>query len=128
MTLFSSVTVGWLGRRVLDWGGWLGSFLLSLIGIYNSLPPTTQQVVQQAISGNWKEITLGALIPIFGLVVSQVMSWRATVKPQVVTQEGNKVPLDALPPSVEKTAEIIATARKSAKPTLLERLRGMTRR
>jgi hypothetical protein len=106
MNILSSVAIGWLGRRVLDWGGWLGTFLLSIIGIYNSLPPGAQEAIQSVLSGRWQDITLGAIIPLAALVWSQVVSFRATVKPQVVTSAGRR--LENLPAPIQ--ADIEATA------------------
>ena len=123
MSLFTSVAAGWLARRILDYGGWLGTFLLTVITTYNNLPPAVQESIALAVQGNWKEITLGALLPLFGLVVSQVQSFRATVKPQVVTPEGKKVRLDELP--VGERVETVTAARRVAaqkKPSLLERI------
>lgn len=118
MRLLGTAGRGWLLRRILDWGGWLGTFLLAAIQLYNTLPPHAQASLQSALSGNWREITLGALVPLLGLVVSQVQSWRATVEPQVVTPEGEKV---KLPP--DETAAITPSAPlPPRRPTLLDRL------
>lgn len=105
MSILSSVALGWFGRRVLDWGGWLGTFLLSLIGIYNGLPPGAQEAIQAVLSGRWQDITLGAIIPLAALVWIQIASFRATVRPQVVTIEGQRVETDKLAPSVQRTIE-----------------------
>lgn len=106
MSILSSVALGWFGRRVLDWGGWLGTFLLSIIGIYNSLPPGAQEAIQSVLSGRWQDITLGAIIPLAALVWSQVVSFRATVAPQIVTSAGRR--LENLPAPIQ--ADIEATA------------------
>lgn len=119
MSILSSVALGWFGRRVLDWGGWLGTFLLSLIGIYNSLPPGAQEAIQAVLSGRWQDITLGAIIPLAALVWSQIASFRATVKPQVVTDEGHRVETEKLEPAAQRT--INATV-KAAPKTVLDLL------
>jgi hypothetical protein len=119
MSILSSVALGWFGRRVLDWGGWLGTFLLSLIGIYNSLPPGAQEAIQAVLSGRWQDITLGAIIPLAALVWSQIASFRATVKPQVVTDEGQRVEMDKLPPADQRAVN--ATV-KAAPKTILDAL------
>jgi hypothetical protein len=121
MSIFTSVALGWLGRRVLDWGGWLGSFLLAIIGLYNGLPPVAQEAVQAVLSGHWQDITLGSLIPLTALVWSQVASFRATVRPQVVTPRGEKVELAKLAPAEQQA--VTATVEASARPrTILEAL------
>lgn len=121
MSILSSVALGWLGRRVLDWGGWLGTFLLTLIGLYNALPPVAQDAVQAVVSGRWQDITLGSLIPLGALVWSQIASFRATVKPQVVTPRGEKVELEQLPPAEQRT--VTATVESAARSrTILDML------
>jgi len=115
MSILSSVALGWLGRRVLDWGGWLGTFLLTIIGLYNGLPPLAQQAIQAVVSGHWQDITLGSLIPLAVLVWSQVSSFRATVKPQIVTSAGQKIDLDALQPVAAATVEATAVAAKRSR-------------
>lgn len=119
MSILSSVALGWFGRRVLDWGGWLGTFLLTLIGIYNGLPPAAQQAIGAVIKGEWQSLTLGSLIPIAALVWSQIASFRATVKPQVVTDEGKRVEMDKLAPAAQQTVK--ATVREAPK-TILDAL------
>lgn len=119
MSILSSVALGWFGRRVLDWGGWLGTFLLTLIGIYNGLPPAAQQAIGAVIKGEWQSLTLGSLVPIAALVWSQIASFRATVKPQVVTDEGKRVEMDKLAPAAQQTVN--ATVREAPK-TILDAL------
>ena len=113
MSILSSVALGWFGRRILDWGGWLGTFLLSVIGVYNSLPPVAQEAIQAVVTGHWQDITLGSLIPLGALVWSQIASFRATVRPQLVTPAGKKVELDQLTPAAQ--ADVLVTAAQ-AKP------------
>jgi predicted flavoprotein YhiN len=113
MSILSSVALGWVGRRVLDWGGWLGTFLLTVIGLYNGLPPAAQTAVQAVLSGHWQDITLGSLIPMAALVWSQIASFRATVRAQIVTPQGAKVELDQLPPAAQQ--DVLVTA-SQAKP------------
>lgn len=122
--IVKSVVLGWLGRRALDWGGWLGTFLLGLVGLYNSLPPGAQTALGNALQGNWQEITLGSAIPLVMLIVSQVMSFRATVKPQVVTDKGEKVAMKELPKATqtEVKQKVDAAVEKERKPNLLERI------
>jgi hypothetical protein len=121
--IVKSVVLGWLGRRVLDWGGWLGTFLLGLIGLYNALPPGAQASIGSALQGNWQDITLGSVIPLAALVFSQVMSFRATVKPQVVTDKGEKVAMKELPKATQaEVKQKIETEAKQKRPTFLDGL------
>lgn len=120
----SSAALGWFGRRILDWGGWLGTFLVGLLSFYNSLTPQMQDVIVNLLSSRWEQITLGAIVPFGALVFSQVMSFRATTKPQVVTTDGEKVAVkDKL---VDAIAKDVAAARPR-QPNLLERLFGRSR-
>ena len=72
--LLSSAALGWLGRRALDWGGWLGTFIVSVLTFWNNLPEVQQDFLLRLLSRNWQEITLGALIPFLGLVVPNIVS------------------------------------------------------
>lgn len=99
--MFKGVILGWIGRRIPDWGGIIlavAGGLLSVIEFYNKLPPNVKLLVETVVAGNWGSITL-ATIP--GLVVwawSQFMSFRSTVQPKVVTPEGEVKALKELPP------------------------------
>jgi len=129
-SILSQVALGWLGRRALDWGGWLGTIVVAGVTFYNQLTPGQQDVISRVFSGNWQEITLGSVVPFLVLVWSQVLSFRATTKPQVVTDEGVKVDTKKDLPSAKKVlVEEVATAaaeKKAAKrqPNLLDKLFG----
>lgn len=120
-SFFASVAVQWFLRRILDWGGWLGGFLLFVINTYNSLPPPLQAAVVTVIEGHWQDITLGSLIPLGALVWSQIQSFRATVRPQIVTRDGQQVPLEAV---AQKNAveEFAISALGQQKDTLIGRM------
>ena len=90
MDIFQKAWFGWVIRRLMDWGGWIGTFATFLMGVYSLLGPRGQELVNQALSGNWQSITLGSLVPVIILVVSQVFSFKATTKDQMV-QDGTKV-------------------------------------
>lgn len=119
MSILSSVAIGWLGRRVLDWGGIALGGAFGLIQFYNAMPPQVQTLVQKVATGHWQEITLGA-VP--GLIVwgwSQFQSFKATTRPQIVTDEGKRVETDKLAPSVQQT---INASVKEAPKTILDAL------
>jgi hypothetical protein len=123
MTAFlSSAALGWFLRRILDWGGWLGTALLAAINFYNALPPELQVVIAKVVAGNWQEITLGALPGLAALLWSQIQSYRATVRPQVVI-DGQQLPIDRMP-NREATgvAELSRTALGKRGETLIEKL------
>src|SRR5690349_10435367 len=97
MTAFlSSAAFGWFLRRILDWGGWLGAALLAVINFYNALPPPLQVAVVTIIEGRWQEITLGAVPGLIALIWSQIQSYRATTRAQVVI-DGQQLPIDKMP-------------------------------
>lgn len=123
--MFTKVALGWLGRRIPDWGGWLGGFLLAVFQFWNSLGPEGQEFVMIVLQGNWKSITLGALTGLVPLVISQIASFRTTVKPQVVTPEGTRRALDDMAPD-DKIETVVAARRavRKKKPSLLDRLTG----
>lgn len=124
--MFTRVALGWLGRRIPDWGGWLGGILLAMFQFWNSLGPEGQEFVMIVLQGNWKSVTLGALAGLVPLVISQIASFRTTVKPQVVTPEGTRRALDVMAPD-DKIETVVAArraVRKKKKPSLLDRLTG----
>ena len=86
--LAGNVVMGWVWRRVLEVAGWLGV----AASIYAGLPPEYQGVVLAILTGQGGTLTIGAGIGFAVYVWSQVMSYRATTKPQVVT--GSKTKLD----------------------------------
>jgi hypothetical protein len=112
--------VGWALRRLMDWGGWVGTFVTALVGIYNALPPSSKASVDQVLAGNWGEITLGSAWAIVLLIVSQVMSFRATTKDQVVA-DGTKV---ATPPENKAETKVIVkeAIQEKKSETLFERI------
>ena len=123
MTRFlSSAALGWFLRRILDWGGWLGAALLAVINFYNALPPELQGVIVKIFEGNWQSITLGSVPGLIALVWSQVQSFRATVRPQVVI-DGQQLPIDRMP-NREATGvvELSRTALGKRSGTLVEKL------
>ena len=122
-SFFASVAVQWFLRRILDWGGWLGAFLLGVINFYNALPPALQAAVVTVVEGRWQEITLGSLIPLGALIWSQIASFRATVKPQIVTEDGQQATLKELPQAKATTVQEFAnTAIERRGETIVERL------
>ena len=122
MTAFlSSAALGWFLRRILDWRGWLGA-VLAVINFYNALPPELQGVIVKVVAGNWREITLGAVPGLVALLWSQIQSYRATVRPQVVI-DGQQLPIDRMP-NREATGvvELSRTALGKRAETLVEKL------
>lgn len=120
---FASIAVKWWLRRILDWGGWLATLLLGAINLYNNLPPGLQSVVVRVIEGNWQEITLGSVPGILALIWSQIQSYRATVKPQIVTEDGQQADLKELPQAKSVAVQEYArTAIEKPKKSVLDHL------
>lgn len=115
-SIFQSALAGWLWRRVQEIGG-LASILMP---IYFAAPPEVQGAVMEILQGRGGGLSLTAA---FGLVVyafSQFQSLRATIKPQVVTAEGQKI----TPKKDSVAMERIETQAKAApkQQTLAEKL------
>jgi hypothetical protein len=123
MTAFlSSAALGWFQRRILDWGGWLGAALLAVINFYNALPPELQVAITKIVAGSWQEITLGAVPGLVALVWSQIQSFRATVRPQVVI-DGRQLPINQMPRrEATGVEELSRTALEKRGETLIEKL------
>jgi hypothetical protein len=79
-----NAALGWIVRRIFDWGGWLLSILGGLLALYGQLDPATQTIIVSALQGHIGEVTLGSAFGLAMLVINQWRSWRATVKPQIV--------------------------------------------
>ncbi len=110
--MFKNVVLGWLGRRALEVGGLVGM----LWSAYTVLPPARQEIINRIFTGEWQDITLGALVPFLGYVISQVLSFRATVKPQVVTEDGTKTKLPDLDPSTRTKIKVDIANKKAVEP------------
>lgn len=129
--LFTSVGLGWLGRRAMDWGGWLAGLGFLAYDVYSRLTPSDQAAVvnaiQQIFTGRWKEMTLGSVVGLAMLVFSQFRSYKATVKPAVVTSDGTKGSLDAMAPTTRQTIETVARNAAEVRPRrpLVDLLKGI---
>src|SRR5690349_18916394 len=126
MSIFTGVIAGWLGRRALELGGLLGAIATG----YLALPASQQDAIQRILTGQWQDITLGALVPLAVYVFSQVLSFRATVKDQVVVDGQRVDPAKDLPASKGVLVEEIARTaveHKKRRPSILERLFGRSR-
>ncbi|HYG58929.1 MAG TPA: hypothetical protein VD902_12795 [Symbiobacteriaceae bacterium] len=119
--MFTSVFLGWLGRRIPEVGGIAIGGLFALIQFYNAMPPAVQEIVQRAATGHWHEITLGSLPGLAIWAWGQWKSYKATVTPQVVTQAGEKIELNKLPPGTQATVTATVEAAPRSR-TILEAL------
>lgn len=121
--MLQNIAVQWAIRRVLDWGGWIGTLAGGLIWFYAQLTPSQQNMIDGLLAGNWQDITLGSLLPFGVLVWSQIVSFRATVKPQAIVEENGKLVTNTLAPAKEKqVADVVVNV--SSKKTLWEIITG----
>lgn len=121
--MLQNIAVQWAIRRVLDWGGWIGTLAGGLIWFYAQLTPSQQNMIDGLLAGNWQDITLGSLLPFGVLVWSQIVSFRATVKPQAIVEENGKLVTNTLAPAKEKQVADVVT-NVSSKKTLWEIITG----
>lgn len=87
----TNAKLGWLARRIWDWGGWIGGTIGAALYWFNGLDPTTQAIIITALQGHWDKLTLGSAVGFVFWALSQWRSWRATVQPQAVTERGTRV-------------------------------------
>lgn len=121
--MLNNVAVQWAIRRVFDYGGWIGTFAGGLFLFYNGLTPSQQNIINGLLQGNWQDITLGSIIPFMVLVYSQIVSFRATVKPQAVVEEDGKLVTNTLAPAKEREVKQ-AVEHVSSRKSLLDILKG----
>lgn len=84
----SNVILGWLWRRVLEIGGWLAG----LLPIFMAMPSEHQAVIVAILTGQGGQLSVAAAFGFGVYIISQVMSFRATVKDQTVIK-GKKYPV-----------------------------------
>lgn len=117
--MIHNVIFGWVVRRVPE----LAGILTMVFSLYGSLPPQHQETVWSVLQGEGGGLTISTVIGLAIYVGSQVMSFRATVRPQVVTEQGEKIKTKQIP--VTKKTEIERAARASPEtPTVFEKLLG----
>jgi len=115
-----NVVFGWLWRRAQE----ISSLSAVLVPIYLAMPPAMQEDVRAIFTGQGGGLTISAGLGIAWYLWTQFQSWRATVRPQVVTTDGEKI---ALPQRSVATSQVEAIAKAAPAPgrkTLLEMLLG----
>lgn len=111
-----SVIWGFLTRWALEVGGF-GSLI---IGAYISAPPEHQAAIQAIFAGNGGDLPVNAALGLALYTWGRIWAYRATVSPQVVTTDGNKVVLDKQSASARQ-ADAVAAGAKPAR-SLFERI------
>lgn len=116
-----NVVLGWLWRRAQE----LASFAGIFVPIYLAMPPAMQEDVRAIFTGQGGGLSISALFGIAYYLWTQWQSYRATVKPQVVTTDGQKRELPKAGVGVGTTRQVEALAESTPQPkTLWERITG----
>lgn len=118
MAVAQSAILGWLWRRAQEVAAWA----FALVPIYLAMPPSMQSDVHAIFTGQGGGLTISAAFGILWYLWTQWQSYRATVRPQVVTQDGQKVILDK-GTNTARQADAVAAAAPAPR-TLWERLTG----
>ena len=100
-----NVILGWLWRRAQE----LASFAGVFVPIYLAMPADMQETVRAIFTGQGGGLTVSAYIGLGYYLWTQWQSYRATVKPQIVTTDGKKAELPKGSP-VARQAEAVASA------------------
>ena len=87
----SNAAVGWIARRIPDWGGQLLGWLGALFALFTQLDPVTQSILITVLQGNWETVTLGSLVGVIVWAIGQWRSWKATVNPHVITKDKKNI-------------------------------------
>lgn len=115
-----NVAVQWAGRRALEVGGLLGTLFV----FYQNLPPSTQAAIGKVFTNEWQDITLGSLVPIVAATWGYIWSFRSTVKPHVVTEDGKQVASKKLSGPTKAKVETEAQRVAADQPSILGGLFG----
>ena len=99
------------------------SIAAMLVPVYLAMPQEQKDSVHAIFTGQGGGLTVSAVIGLIWYLWAQWQSYRATVKPQVVTGDGQKI---AIAPNTRAASEIEARAAAAPKPprTLWDRLTG----
>ena len=120
---FASAAVQWWLRRIWDWGGMIAGWLGGLLALYGLMPGEVQHAVLAILSGRWGDVSLAAA---GGFIVWAFTQWRsyvATVKPQIVTEDGKVADMRDLPRgNASAVQEIATTAILNRGETIVEKL------
>ena len=116
VSIAQNVVLGWLWRRLQE----LVAFTAGLAPLFMMLPPEYQKLVIAVLQGQGGGYTISTYAGFAFYLWTQWQSWRATVKPQVVTSDGRKIPIAK---DTRAASQIEAVASVAPKPrTLWDRL------
>lgn len=115
-SILTSVALGWLGRRFKE----LGSIATVLFSLYSILPPEHQQLVWAVLTGQGGLQSIGAYAGLLWYLWTQRDSFIATVRPQVVTRDGQKI--ENIPAPLQANIEAAAAEAPRRRRTLADLL------
>jgi hypothetical protein len=118
----TNVITGWLWRRAQE----LGSLAVFFVPIYLAMPASMQGNLQAILTGQGGGLTISAAVGLGWYVWTQIQSYRATTRPQVVTTGGTKIALPkAGQDGVSTTRKVEALAEAANMPkSLWDRIIG----
>lgn len=96
-SLATNVILGWLWRRAQE----LGSFIAVLAPIYAYLPQEQKDTIHAILTGQGGGVSISALIGLGWWAWTQIQSFKATTKPQVVV-DNTRVAIKDLPTLTEE--------------------------
>lgn len=117
--MMQNVIWGFLTR----WGLELGGIATILIGAYMQAPPEHQEAIRAIFTGSGGDLPVNAILGLALYAWGRIAAYRATVAPQVVTSDGEKITPkkdSAVMGRIEGEAK--AAPSVSLQPTLWERL------
>lgn len=107
LALAQNVVLGWFWRRAQELAAWA----FGLVPIYLAMPPAMQEDVRAILTGQGGGLSISAAVGIVWYLWTQLQSYRATTRPQLVTVDAKKIPLPAKGQegaSVTREAETVA--------------------
>jgi len=117
--MLNNVAVQWALRRVPEFAG----IIVTLITFYNSIPPQYQDTILKVASGQGGGLTISAVIGLALWLYAQVVSFRATNRPQAIVEENGKLVTNTLTP--KKETEVAETVKNvDSSKTLWDIIRG----
>lgn len=118
--LFTGLFAQWASRRGLEIGG----LLVAVSAIDPTVIQTILGTVGALLSGDFENVSVGALIGLVSTIGGLIWNARSTFTPHVVTEDGKQVSTKRLSePTKTKVEKEAATVAKH-QPSMFERLFG----
>ena len=119
MSILSNVAIQWLIRRVPEWGG----IIATIVATIALAPPDVTANIQTILSGQGGGLSVTAYLGLISWIYAQIISFRATNRPQAVVYEEGKLVTNTLAPGKENQVADVVTNVSSHK-SLIEILTG----